>query len=548
MIYPLKSKRWLTLSWLFALALLAPVLLMVASSFYHIGIGQNETFSHLWQTVLPDYIVNTFLLAINVIVLATLFGVPAGAIMACTDIPGKSILRWLLLLPLAMPAYLVAYLYTDLFDYAGPVQVFLRGVFEWQSAQDYWFFDMRTLPGASVVIALVLYPYIYLLSRTAFEQQDSNLLKAAQLLGESAQSAFVKIAVPLARPAIATAIFLVLMETLADFATVHYFAVNTLTTAVYDTWLGYGDINAANGIASLLTLLVLFVVVAEQKARARKRHQSNASNQYGHQFHLTTIQKASALSFCWLLVTAGFLLPFALLLNMAFEYSDWQQVLDLLPPAQNSLKVAFISATGGVAIAIVLALFKRLHQSKSRALPQYLSGTGYAIPGTVLAMAVLASFGPLDHWINDIAASLNMTQPGLVLSGSIAAVIFAYWIRFAAIANGTIDSGLSQIPKNLDLAPASLGRSNAVLITKVHLPLLKKSLLLAFLLFFVEAMKELPAVLLLRPFNFETLATHIYQLISDELLEQGALGAILIVVFGLIPVLLLNNESAKERN
>lgn len=528
--------------WLLALALMVPVLTM----FYASISASSGVFSHLWQTVLPDYIQNTLLLGAWVVFLVILFGVPSAAIISQTNVYGRRFLRWLLLLPLAMPAYLVAYLYTDLFDYAGPVQRFLRAQFGWQSPQDYWFFDIRTLAGAGVIIALVLFPYVYMLTRTAFEQQDKHLLRASRTLGFSAGQTLFKVSIPLARPAIAVAASLVLMETLADFATVQYFAVNTLTTAIYDTWLGYGDIAAANAIASVLTLLVFIVLVLEQRSRAHQQHQTNRPNQAQPLLQLTMWQNLLASGYCWLLVVAGFLLPMVLLLAMAFDYSTGEQVVELLDTGVNSLTIAAYVATIATVLALVFASYRRFSQSKSKQLPLQISGFGYAIPGTVLAMAMLATFGPLDHWLNDLAASLNWQQPGLILSGTIFAIVIALVVRFIAIANGTLASGYDQIAKSLDYAPASLGVSLTKAVGRVHLPLLRPSIFVAWLLVFVEAMKELPAVLLLRPFNFDTLSTHIYQLISDERLEQGALGAILIVAFGLLPIIWLNKEKAQS--
>lgn len=515
-----------------------PVLVMIVA-----GINAStDLFLHLWSTVLPEYISNTLLLGILVAILSLGFGVPAAALISQTNIVMAKQLRWLLMLPLAMPAYLVAYLYTDLFDYAGPVQRALRACFGWQTPNDYYFFDIRTLGGAAVVIALVLFPYVYMLTRTAFESQDRNLLRASRLLGCTEKQSFYQISLPLARPAIAVSLTLVVMETLADFATVQYFAVNTLTTAIYDTWLGYGDFAAANALASMLMLLVLFVVVAEQKARAGQRHQSSRPNTEQELKTLSMPQQVMASMFCWALVVAGFLLPLALLIVMAIDYADYSQFLSLVDTGKNSIKVAVYSATFATLIALFLALFHRLHHSKWRMMPLHVSGFGYAIPGTVLAMAMLATFGPLDHIINDVAKYFDFKAPGLILSGTVFAIIFAYVVRFSAIANGTISAGVGQIPKSLDLAPASLGTKLLPMVLRVHLPLLRSSILVAWLLVFVEAMKELPAVLLLRPFNFETLSTQIYQLISDERLEQGALGAILIVLFGLLPIIFLNRQ------
>jgi len=535
------SKIWKLSSYIIALVLIIPVLVMLFG-----GISAStQLFDHLWQTVLPTYLENTILLAFWVVLLALFFGVLSAAIITQTNIIFKQQLRWLLLLPLAMPAYLVAYLYTDLFDYAGPVQRTLRVWFGWQSPNDYWFFDIRTLAGAAVMLALVLFPYIYMLTRGAFEQQDQNLIRASRLLGLTAKQSFFKVALPLARPAIAVAASLVLMETLADFATVQYFSVNTLTTAIYDTWLGYGDLGAANALASVLMLLVLFVVLAEQRSRAGLRHQSARPNLQREVIQLSISQQVIASIFCWSLVILGFLLPITLLIIMAVQYSDVAQLSVLLITGVNSLKVSVFAATIAVVIALFLGFYQRLHNDKYRNIPQKVSGFGYAIPGTVLAMAMLSTLGPLDHWLNSVAEFSGFTAPGLILSGSLFAIVFALVVRFSAIANGTIISGIKQIPQSLDYAPASLGANLKETITKVHLPLLKPAILMAWLLVFVEAMKELPAVLLLRPFNFETLSSQIYQLISDEMLEQGALGAILIVLFGLLPIVLLNKSKEK---
>ena len=541
MIALYNSKTWKLSSYIIALVLTVPVLVMLVG-----GISAStQLFSHLWQTVLPTYLENTLLLAFLVVLLALIFGVFSAAIITQTNLIFKKQLRWLLLLPLAMPAYLVAYLYTDLFDYAGPVQRSLRAWFGWQAPSDYWFFDIRTLPGAALMLALVLFPYIYMLTRGAFEQQDQNLIRASRLLGLTAKQSFFKVALPLARPAIAVAASLVLMETLADFATVQYFAVNTLTTAIYDTWLGYGDLGAANALASVLMLLVLFVVLAEQRSRAGLRHQSARPNLSRELIQLSFSQQVIGSIFCWALVIFGFLLPLTLLIVMAVQYSDVAQLSVLMSTGVNSLKISVIAATVAVLIALSLGLYQRLHSDKYRQFPLQISGFGYAIPGTVLAMAMLSTLGPLDHWLNDIAEFLGFAPPGLILSGSLFAIIFALVVRFSAIANGTIISGIKQIPQSLDYAPASLGVNLTGSLTKVHLPILTPAILVAWLLVFVEAMKELPAVLLLRPFNFETLSSQIYQLISDEMLEQGALGAILIVLFGLLPIVLLNKSKEK---
>lgn len=528
------------MSWILALVLMVPVLIMFSSAFD----SSSDLFTHLWETVLPTYTFNTLILSLLVVCLSLVFGVTSAVLISQTNVFGKQYLRWLLLLPLAMPAYLIAYLYTDLFDYAGPIQRGLRTIFAWQSPADYWFFDIRSLVGASVMLALVLFPYVYMLVRTAFECQNQQLLKASRSLGLGIWQSFIHVSLPLARPAIAISASLVLMETLADFATVQYFAVNTLTTAIYDTWLEYGELSTANAIASVLMLFVLFAVVAEQKARAGQQHQSNKVNTEIQEIQLTAFQQVFAAVFCWLLVCCGFILPVGLLVDMTISYVDLNQLSELVNSGFNSLKLAFYVASLTTIIALILVLYKRLHASKFRHIPLQVSGFGYAIPGTVLAMAMLATLGPFDHFINDVAQHFGWTKPGLIFSGSIIAMIFALVVRFAAIANGAINSGVEQISPSLDLAPFSLGVKLRSSLFRVHLPLLKSSIWVGWLLVFVEAMKELPAVLLLRPFNFETLSTQIYQLISDERLEQGAFGALLIVLFGLIPIVYLNKKES----
>ena len=527
------------LIWLITLALLSPIMVM-----FWAGISApSSLFNHLWQTVLPDYIYNTIMLGVMVVFLSLIFGVTSAFFLAYTNLKSKKLLRWLLLLPLAMPAYLVAYLYTDLFDYAGSVQITLRETFHWNSPNDYWFFDIRTLTGASVVISLVLFPYVYMLTRTALEQQDQQLIRAARTLGQSTKSALFSVALPLARPAIMVAATLILMETLADFATVQYFAVNTLTTAIYDTWLGYGDLAAANALASILLLFIFFVVVLEQRSRKGIHHQSNNPNFEKEFIQLGIVGQVLGNIFCWGLVIAGFLLPLYLLLTMAFSYSSFEQLIALIDTGLNSVVLSFYAASICLFIALLLGFYVRFETYASKAhLPQKISGLGYAIPGTVLAMAMMATFSPIDHTINDLAKWLEIKPPGLILSGTIFAIIFAFVVRFVGIANGAIESGLQQIPTSLDKAAVSLGASQRKMLIQVHRPLLMPSIFVAWLLVFVEAMKELPAVLLLRPFNYETLSTQVYQLISDEKLEQGALGAILIVLFGLLPIIWLNRE------
>lgn len=538
-MYSRLSFSWTASSWAFALLLVFPIIALVYEGLK----PAEEIFQHLMATVMWDYILNTVLLILGVCIASLLVAVPAAWLMAMCELPGRKHLQWALMLPLAMPAYVVAYIYTDLLEYAGPLQVLLRDWFGWQNSQDYWFPEIRSLGGAVFVITSVLYPYLYLLARTSFLEQSVSLMQSARLLGKTPTQAFWRISLPLARPAIVVGMSLVAMETLADFATVDFFAVNTLTRAVYDTWLGYGSLQAAAKISVMMLFVVVLILSIERYSRRKQKvFQKALTHEDDSRFVLQGWRKWAASLYCWALVGVGFILPFAILINYARHYFSASWTVEFFQYSVNSLVIATIVALIATAIAVLVGLYRRLDTRPSTVMPSRLSAMGYAVPGTVLAIGVLIPFGWLDIQINDLMLWLGMQGPGLLFSGTMIALIAGYLVRFSAIAVGAVESSINKVSPSLDMVSRTLGQTPAKMVRKVHIPLIRKGCLAAILLVFIEAMKELPAALILRPFNFETLATYVYQFVSDEMLEYGALPAIVIVLVGLVPLIFLNRS------
>jgi iron(III) transport system permease protein len=451
------------------------------------------------------------------------------------------------MLPLAMPPYVLAIVYTDLLDFAGPVQRILRSLFSWQSAHDYSFPDIRTLFGASIILALSLFPYLYLLLRSSFLVQSAGLFQAARTLGLTPMKAFWRVSIPLSRSAMAVGVSLIAMETLGDFATVHYFAVSTLTTAIYDTWLELGSLATAAKIASLMLIALVILITIESYSRRKQQvFQRNNSGHTELRFVLAGWKKWAALSFTWLLLALSLFIPLATLLYYAALYFQESLNNDLFQYTFNSLWLAFLVAVLGLLVALVVNFYQRLSPGFSAKLSIRLSSLGYAVPGTVVAIGVLIPLTALDLWLNDALLSWEQSPVGLLFSGSLVILVFGYLVRFSAIAIGSVDSSLVQVAPSLDLASRTLGHGPVKTICRVNIPLIKKGLLSAFILVFIESMKELPAALLLRPFNFETLATYAYQFVSDEMIEHAALPALMIIVLGLIPFIVVNRLLEKK--
>ncbi|NOI67269.1 iron ABC transporter permease [Vibrio sp. 99-8-1] len=522
---------------------LALLLVLPIVAIFYLSLGDSgELFSHLLATVLPTYTYNTVVLVLGVLVLTFIIGVPCAWLMAMCRLPTEGILQWALVLPLAMPGYIIGYVYTDWFDFAGPIQLYLRELTGWQGGE-YWFPDLRTLPGAITILALVLYPYVYLMCRAAFMEQNVTLLQSARLLKCSPWQSFKRISLPLARPSIAVGLSLVAMETIGDFGTVSYFAVNTLTTAVYDTWLGYSNLNAAAKISAIMLLVIVLLISAERYSRRRQKlYQSTFSSHEDARYLLKGWKKWLALVWCWGIVLVAFALPLMQLAIYAYRYFAQSWTAEFQQYALNSLNVSFLAAIIAVFVALIMNFCVRIRADRSSVMFTRVGSLGYAVPGTVLAIGVMAPVLTVDHWINDIAKIMEWGRPGLVLSGSIFALVFAMVVRFSAVAIGAIESSLNKISPSLDMASKTMGCTTPTMLKRIHLPLIRRGILVAGLLVFIESMKELNAALLLRPFNFETLATYVYNFASDEQLELAAMPALLLVFVGLIPLIVINRS------
>lgn len=509
--------------------------------------GTGDTWSHLAATVLPDYVANSLWLCLGVGVGVAAIGTASAWTVAMHDFPGRRVFEWALLLPMAMPAYVMAYTYTDFLQFVGPVQTALREWFGWKRG-DYWFPDVRSLGGAVAMFACVLYPYVYLLARTAFLERAAGTLEAARSLGLSPRQAFWRVSLPLARPAVAAGVALALMETLADYGTVAYFAVPTFTTGIYRAWFSLGDRVAAAQLAACLLGFVLLLLALERLSRGRARYHDTSLRRGRGRTPLTGLRAAWAVAVCGLPVLAGFLLPAGLLLKMALGEGDAEFGGRFVVLARNSFVLAALTAGLAALLAVLLAYGARL--ARNGALPRFanrLVGLGYAVPGSVIAVGVLIPVTRLDHWLAALWQQLGGANPGLLLTGGIAALVYAYLARFLSIALQTVEAGLGKITPAMDAAARSLGCGETETLRRVHLPLLSGSLLSAALLVFVDVMKELPATLVMRPFNFDTLATQTYTLAADERLAEAATAALAIVAVGLVPIFVLARQIARGR-
>ncbi|KZX82378.1 iron ABC transporter permease [Oleiphilus sp. HI0009] len=542
--YPVKSfwrseHYWKLSAFLTTSIICLPVLAVL----YLAAFPDDNIWVHLSETVLPAYIKSTLILMLGVGCLSTALGIGAAWLISHYSFPGKRFFTWALLLPFAMPAYVIAYVYTDFLEYAGPLQSMLREIFGWQSSRDYYFPEVRSMGGAIILMSLTLYPYIYMLARAAFLQQSVSLYYAARSLGSNSFGFFFRVSLPIARPAIVVGLSLVLMETLNDFGTVDYFAIQTLTAGLYDTWLNMSNLGGAAQIATVMMLAVVFLIMMERKSRDQQ--QSFSSKTQSRPLptqHLTGKKAFFATLLASTPIVFGFLIPVIILSDYSIHYFDKSWNTQFFTYAFNSFSLSFSAAFITLVIACILAYTKRLDNSKFTRSMTQVSSLGYAIPGAVLAIGVIIPLAGFDNWLDSIARSHFGFSTGLLLSGSIAALLFAYTVRFLAVATGAIDSSLEKVTPSMDMASRSLGKSSLTTLIRIHLPIIKPGALTAMLVVFVDCMKELPATLILRPFNFETLATHVYQFASDELIEQCALSALVIVIVGIIPVILLSRS------
>ncbi|MFM2113026.1 MAG: hypothetical protein RLZZ271_1686, partial [Pseudomonadota bacterium] len=505
----------------------------------------GDTWAHLRETVLGEYVLNSLLLCAGVGLGVASVGTGAAWLVVHHEFSGRRVFEWLMLLPMAMPAYVLAYVYTDFLQYTGPLQTALRETFGWSRA-DYWFPDIRTLPGAMWLFTCALYPYVYLLARTAFQEGARGLTEAAQLMGLSPFAAFCRISLPMARPAIAAGLALALMETLADYGTVAYFAVPTFTTGIYRAWFSLGDRAAAAQLASVLLAFVLVLLAFEKMSRGRARYHHNSRREV-QRVQLRGFRAFMAMLGCLMPVMLGFLIPAGLLLKLALASGGFVADERFAMLARNS----FVLALSAAAVATLLALLVGYAARGSGWWPRLaarVAGSGYAVPGAVIAVGILIPVTRLDHVLAALWVQITGgAHPGLILTGGIAALVYAYVARFLAVALQSVESGLSRITPSMELAARSLGCSPAATLRQVHFPLLRGSLLTAFLLVFVDVMKELPATLVMRPFNFDTLATQTYTLASDERLAEASGFALTIVLVGLLPIIGLARQISQRR-
>jgi iron(III) transport system permease protein len=516
-------------------AVALPVLVVLASLLAPSG----EIWAHLAGTVLQDYLWSTLGLALGVGCGVLVIGVGTAWLVSMCRFPGHHLFEWALLLPLAVPAYIIGYTYTDLLEYAGPVQSLLREATGWTRA-DYWFPQVRSLGGAIVVMSLVFYPYVYLLARAAFLEQCTCMLDVSRTLGRGPWGSFFEVAVPLARPAIAGGVALALMETLADFGTVQYFGVSTFTTGIYRTWFALGEPTAAAQLAGVLMLFVLLVLTLERATRGLAKYQHTAQSRLRSTYPLRGARGLLATGVCALPVALGFAVPVLVLLNMSLRQGDAMFGAMFLELASNSFGLATLAAALTTALALIIGYGLRLRPTAAMRASARMAGLGYAIPGAVIAVGVLLPFARLDNAIDAWMRASFGISTGLLLTGTIGVLLFAYLVRFLALALNTVEAGLAKINRNLDDAARVLGRSPGRTLARVHVPLMWGSVLTAVIMVFVDVLKELPATLILRPFNFETLAVRVYRFAADERLAEASTAALAIVLVGLLPVILLS--------
>lgn len=513
---------------------LFPLIGVVAAA----SLGTFDTLKQLAETVLWGYTWTTLVLVTLVAVGTILIGSVTAWLVVATEFRGRRILEIALVVPLAFPAYVLAYAYTDVLDHPGIVQSTLRDIMGW-GPRDYWFPEIRSLGGAALMLTLVLYPYVYLMARTAFRMQAAVPFQAARSLGASPMKAFLTVSLPMARPAIAAGALLVVMETIADFGTVAHFSVQTFATGIYTSWFGLADRAAAAQLAVGLLAFALLVAALEYMNRGDASFAAKGRQDAFDRFRLSGKRALGAQFVCALPVLLGVIIPTITLILMGLRSEQ-----DVFSPRyirfiQNSLLLASVAAFVTVGAAILLGTFNRVLSGKMALATLFIGRLGYAVPGGVIAVGLLVPFARFDNWLDDQMEAWFDISTGLLISGSIWLLIAAYMIRFLAAAIGSYDSGLAAVTPNIDAASRVLGRTAFGTVRSIHMPILRSSILTALLIVFVDTIKELPATLILRPFNYDTLAVQAFRLASDERLEGAAVPSLMIAGIGLLPVILL---------
>ncbi len=507
--------------------------------------GGSDTLAHLADTVLPGYTINTALLVVYVALGTFAIGSGAAWLVTMTEFPGRRILEIALVIPLAFPAYVLAYAYTHILDHPGIVQATLRDVTGW-GPRDYWFPEIRSLGGAAAMLTLVLYPYVYLLARAAFLQQSATTYYAARALGCSPVRACLRVSLPMARPAIAAGVLLATMETIADFGTVSYFGVQTFATGIYTSWFTMADRVAAAQLALGLLAFALTLAVLERTTRGAAKYHGGKRQEVLARTELTGWQRWAACALCLFPVLLGVIFPVVALLGMGIGSEQDLFSRRYIRFITNSLTLASVGALVTVSAAVVVGYFHRLQPGKTSSTTFYIARLGYAVPGGVIAVGLLVPFALFDNQLDAFMQQTFGIRTGLLMTGSIWVLVMAYMIRFLAAALGSYEGGQAAIHTNLDAAARVLGQSPYGTLRRVHFPILTPSLLTALLIVFVDVMKELPATLIMRPFNYDTLAVQAFRLASDERLEGAAVPSLVIVAVGLLPVILLCRQVGRQ--
>lgn len=534
------GRFWLLAATCITLVVLAPVLTLIAHAFN----GSASHWQHLLDYVLPHAMRNTLLLLFGVGVVTGLLGVGSAWLMTAYEFPGRRTLNWALLLPLAVPTYIVAFAYQDILHPIGPVQGLIRDLLGYTSPRQFRLPDVRSLGGAILLLGLVLYPYVYLSTRAMFATQSASLLEAGRILGATRRSVFFRVALPMARPAIAVGLSLALLETLNDIGASEFLGVQTLTVSIYTTWVTRSDLAGAAQIALSMLVLVVALIMLERYGRRRQGYSQNQRSRSLQPQQLRGMAAVVAMLLGWLPVLLGFVAPALYLLAESYKYLHLTGAVSqqLLASAWSTLYIALITTMATLSLALVIAWASRSarnsHTQRWQSLLK-MSSIGYAIPGTVLALGLLLPLVWFDTLLESLLALFVERAPQLLLMGSTTALVIAYCIRFMAIGVGSLEAGLARIPPSVEQAARLLGETPGGTLRRVHLPLLRPALGAAALLIFVDTMKELPATLLLRPMNFETLATWLYAEAARGTYEEGAIAALAIVVAGLLPVILL---------
>lgn len=536
--------------WSVAAFLISCLVLMPVAAVVWMALNPTENiWPHLLNSVLPRYLANTVILALGTGLLSAVMGAGTAWLISMYEFPGRNWLQWLLLAPLAVPAYIGAYALADFLDYSGPVQIALRGWFGWTDARDYWFPSIRSIEAAILVLSAALYPYVYLLTRAALHEQSGSAYEVARALGAGPWGVFRRVGLPLARPAIVAGSAIAMMEAVADYGVVSYFGVQTLNTGIFTTWLERRNAGGAAQIACVILLVVVILAMWERIARRNARfHQSPRQPRPVMRQKLGGLSAVAATWLCILPFGLGFLLPVGVILNYAVAYPDGWITPGLGLAAWHTISLGGIATVLTVGFALIMVYGVRL---SGRRLPRLLlpvTMIGYAAPGAVLAVGILIPLAAFDHRVADLVQNLTGTDPGLLLTGSGAAIIFAYMVRFFAIGQGAVDAAFTRISPSLPMAARSLGRNNRAVLRDIFVPLMRGSVGSAMLLVFVDSCKELPATLLLRPFNYETLATRVHEKASLEDLGNAAPAALLVMLVGLLAVMLLAKARPGLRN